>query len=1547
MPAGCQGHSFAQKELRDNANTRICFLLVVALISISPASAALVNTRTIDLGSGPHFVQPQRLVVSPTTHKVYVLNSDTTLSILNGSLGSLASITTLEVAPQPFDFSIALGINTATNRVYVANFGNSSTLAVIDGGTDTLTTVIPLPNYPSTLAVNSVTNKIYLTSGSTLLVVDGSLNSVTAQIPLGSLSTILAIDETRNRVYLATLDGHLLAFDGASQTTAPLGSSVYASITDATLVPSTNTLYVSAFTTCPGPSACATFIAAINASTGAVITTVAPGIQPDNQYSLAANTSNGTVYISSFDTTVYGLSSSTNTITGSTSVTGPGRLTVDPSTGVIYVLTSFYQLVVISPGAGGSLSVVGTLQPSNPFKIASNEITNRIYVLSRDSTVTVVDGASDTIVTTISLPFGNPAPSGIVTNTATNRVYVALGNSIVVIDGVTNQILLTIPIAASAIGVNPSSNRIFAVASSSVQVIDGSNNTTVATITLPSGFQPLDITVNSSNNRIYVSGNTSVGPLTIAGSVVVIDGANDAVVATVPIGGEATGVAVNPITNKVYVISRFNNPPVQNSIDVVRVIDGQTNSEIGVITCIDSVGGIAIDNAGGKLYTTDFYRYVDDVNLSTMNTGCLSVEGRAGVGGNPEGVAVNQATGKVYVANSASGTISVLENILAAPSSVSFVSIDGSVPAAQTVSLSAPDALQFKATAIAYPSSWLMAIPAAGTLPATLTLSANPAGVPAGSQSGGVLGAIVGPGVRGDSTGFSFPATLNIESNLSVAPQTLSFLAVTGSIAPSQTLTVSSLVPIAISASSTVSTPAGGSWINVAVASPGTTPTVVTVSANASGLAQGTYSGSISITSSASANGPQVIPVTLTVTGALLVTTASLPNGVVNATYPATTLQALGGKTPFSWLATGLPPGLAISTDGLLTGIPTAAGTFTPIIKVADKSVPPQTAQKTFSLTIGFPSLSVSAPCPAPAGTQGILYLYPITVSGGNGTYQLSLAGPSWLSLVAPFGTAVAGSFVTALNGIPPLPGVYPFSVLVRDTAGSIPVTFSCAITINPPPVLITSGCPASTLTIGTPFSQSLSATGGIGTYSWSVISGSLPAGLSLIGNAISGTPTGSPGTSTFTIQVSSGGRTATLSCSLTVAPPPLQLTSACPGNGTLGGAYGPFTLGATGGLGAGTYTFSIQGTLPPGVTLSGNTIGGTPTTSGAYSFSVSVTSGTQTITGPACSITIALPLLQITSSCPPASLNLPVTLSVPLTASGGQSPYSWSLSGPSWLGLSSSAGSTTTVTAGTPTYGPFSFTVTLMDSANSAPASFSCNSSINAPVIPPITIVITPPPTPLQPVVIAPQLPTPAPLLLTGVMQLSFIPNAFGITDNPQVYFDGGARTASFTIAAGQTSFSLPNIQEGTVAGTIHLEVINLMQGTNDVLPVPHPFADLVVPRLAPAIGLSDITFANETPNGFDIVISGYSTPRDMMKVILSFAASQGAGIDGTASYTIDVSGLFAQYYSSPASQLAGSMWQNLHIPITVAGDKTAIGSVSVTLTNSAGNSQTITKTR
>lgn len=76
---------------------------------------------------------------------------------------------------------------------------------------------------------------------------------------------------------------------------------------------------------------------------------------------------------------------------------------------------------------------------------------------------------------------------------------------------------------------------------------------------------------------------------------------------------------------------------------------------------------------------------------------------------------------------------------------------------------------------------------------------------------------------------------------------------------------------------------------------------------------------------------------TLTILPELAITTATLPDGYLTTAYSATLLQA-GGFGPFTWtrVAGSLPPGLALSTAGVISGTPTAAGRFTFTVRVRD-----------------------------------------------------------------------------------------------------------------------------------------------------------------------------------------------------------------------------------------------------------------------------------------------------------------------------------------------------------------------------------------------------------------------------------------------------------------------------------------------------------------------------------------------------------------------------------------------------------------------------------
>jgi hypothetical protein len=247
---------------------------------------------------------------------------------------------------------------------------------------------------------------------------------------------------------------------------------------------------------------------------------------------------------------------------------------------------------------------------------------------------------------------------------------------------------------------------------------------------------------------------------------------------------------------------------------------------------------------------------------------------------------------------------------------------------------------------------------------------------------------------------------------------------------------------------------------------------------------------------------------------------------------------------------------------------------------------------------------------------------------------------------------------------------------------------------------------------------------------------------------------------------------------------------------------------------------------------------------------------------------------------------------------------------------------------------------------------------TVNPAVVPNITFTVGSATIGQSPFGITLTLSAPAPEDLTGTVTLTFTSNATNpLNNNPQVHFSNPSLTQyTFTIPKGSQTITLPNVEPGSVAGTIHIEVTDLRAGSDNVLPVPHPSTDIVVgkskpvittPGDYPALSLNGVTFANETANGFDIVIDGYSTPRDMQYATITFAARSGAQLDGNATFTVQLADLFNAYYQSQQGASAGSIFQGLRIPVTVSGDKTAIGSVTISLTNSVGTSDPVTKSR
>ena len=263
------------------------------------------------------------------------------------------------------------------------------------------------------------------------------------------------------------------------------------------------------------------------------------------------------------------------------------------------------------------------------------------------------------------------------------------------------------------------------------------------------------------------------------------------------------------------------------------------------------------------------------------------------------------------------------------------------------------------------------------------------------------------------------------------------------------------------------------------------------------------------------------------------------------------------------------------------------------------------------------------------------------------------------------------------------------------DSTGSATRVLSINIAAAPIAVTTTTLLPGE---VGIPYSQALHASGGTGSYTWSIISGALPPGLSLnaAGN-ISGMPsTGS--TTSFSVRVSdSAGGSSTAALAITIAS---ALTApACPAaTGIVGQVYSAM-LSASGGMPPYAWTIS-SGLLPGGLALNpaSGQISGTPSVVGSFSFVIRVSDQVSAaVSSCTLAISAAVPALTISTASLPDGVS-GVTYLQTLSATGGQAPYTWAISGgalPPGLSLNAAQINGTPTTSGT-----FQFTLRLSDAA-------------------------------------------------------------------------------------------------------------------------------------------------------------------------------------------------------------------------------------------------------
>lgn len=233
------------------------------------------------------------------------------------------------------------------------------------------------------------------------------------------------------------------------------------------------------------------------------------------------------------------------------------------------------------------------------------------------------------------------------------------------------------------------------------------------------------------------------------------------------------------------------------------------------------------------------------------------------------------------------------------------------------------------------------------------------------------------------------------------------------------------------------------------------------------------------------------------------ITNASLPDGVAGNAY-SMSLGASGGTGPygFSVKSGSLPPGLALSAGGAISGTPTTGGTYTFTVQATASGA--NAGTKTLTIRIG---LAVG-PAALPAGTTGQTYNVTVYATGSTAPVQWSVTNGA-----LPQGVTLgAGGLV---SGTPTQKGTFTFTLQAID-ASQASGSATYTITVENP-TLLNGGARLPVATIGKRYSATLTILGGSAPYTFQLVQGKLPKGLRLgTGGAVFGKPLGRAATYQF-----------------------------------------------------------------------------------------------------------------------------------------------------------------------------------------------------------------------------------------------------------------------------------------------------------------------------------------------------------------------------------------------------------------------------------------------
>jgi YVTN family beta-propeller protein len=558
-----------------------------SLTVIDPASHRVVSRVRVGWYAGP-------VCYNPTANKVYCLVDDESLAVVDCATDSVLARVGVGYPDEEYCTMLC---SPAGNKVYVTSYDMDG-VAVVDGDGDSLLKFLSVGDHPYGLAYSPVSNKLYCSvhDSDVVAVFDAGSDTLLGRVSVGEDPGKLGYNPLSNKVYCG--DEH------------------------------TGTVDI------------------IDCSADTVLASVGP-VDDDYVAEFVFDSLDNRVFcIPYYYEQILAISGDRDSIVGQVEIENaneyPDPACYDPQQNRLYLVgEETSDLVVVDPA---SCAVIGSVQmSSDPYVVCYAASQGKLYCLDYESgAIAVIDCSTNRLLRTISTSAtGLRLP---VYSSGSNKLYCAARRGsdyvLVAIDCVRDSVVATLQMNVStyALAYNPTNDRVYYAnyddVASTVAVVDCRRDSIVAEVLVGSYLGGL--ACNPDSNRLYCAsflddslfisaidciGDTVMSTVnalqgtnvssvsmcyvptldvvcsTTGGvDIVVVDGAARQVLGPLPLGGEATRLLFNPVSNKLYCLL----PASDNLV----VIDCRYMSPEATVRLADGPSDIGFDSIANRVYVT-------------------------------------------------------------------------------------------------------------------------------------------------------------------------------------------------------------------------------------------------------------------------------------------------------------------------------------------------------------------------------------------------------------------------------------------------------------------------------------------------------------------------------------------------------------------------------------------------------------------------------------------------------------------------------------------------------------------------------------------------------------------------------------------------------------------------------------------------------------------------------------------------------------------------------------------------------------------------------